>query len=229
MRSSISKPKLLRVLIARPRLLISIGISGLVFLLFPEWLRLSARIIIAWDSGAICFLVLAWAMITSATPQKMRHRARVEDEGRWTILILVVVAACMSLLAIGFLLKDQKGLTAFILTLHLALAGVTVVCSWLLTHTMFALHYAHDYYRDSDLSSAKSTDKARGLDFPQEELPDYCDFLYFSFVIGMTCQVSDVQITSQAMRRLALMHGVLTFFFNTVILALSINIIAGQI
>lgn len=164
-------------------------------------------------------------MITSATPQKMRRRAEVEDEGRWTILTLVVVAAFISLLAIGFVLKDQKGLTAFILTLHVALSGVTVVCSWLLTHTMFALHYAHDYYRDnSDLSSGKAS-----LDFPQENQPDYWDFLYFSFVIGMTCQVSDVQIASRAMRRLALMHGVLTFFFNTVILALSINIIAGQL
>lgn len=89
---------------------------------------------------------------------------------------------------------------------------------------MFAVHYAHDYYRDNgDPNSGKAS-----LDFPQETQPDYCDFLYFSFVIGMTCQVSDVQITSRAMRRLALVHGVLTFFFNTVILALSINIIAGR-
>lgn len=108
MRSSIPKPKLLRVLAARPRLLISMGISGLVFLLLPEWLRLSARTIIAWDAGAICFLGLAWSMITSATPQKMRRRAELEDEGRWTILTLVVVAAFISLLAIGFVLKDQK-------------------------------------------------------------------------------------------------------------------------
>lgn len=224
MRSSIPKPKLLRVLAARPRLLISMGISGLVFLLLPEWLRLSARTIIAWDAGAICFLGLAWSMITSATPQKMRRRAELEDEGRWTILTLVVVAAFISLLAIGFVLKDQKGLTAFILTLHVTLSAVTVICSWLLTHTMFAVHYAHDYYRDNgDPNSGKAS-----LDFPQETQPDYCDFLYFSFVIGMTCQVSDVQITSRAMRRLALVHGVLTFFFNTVILALSINIIAGR-
>lgn len=93
-------------------------------------------------------------------------------------------------------------------------------------HTMFALHYAHGYYRD-DCQDA-NLEQAGGLDFPQDTQPDYWDFLYFSFVIGMTCQVSDVQVVSKAMRKLALGHGILTFFFNTVILALSINIIAGQ-
>lgn len=92
---------------------------------------------------------------------------------------------------------------------------------------MFALHYAHLYYRDD--RDGDDREKAAGLDFPQEKLPDYWDFLYFSLGIGMTCQVSDIQISSRSLRRLALIHGVLTFFFNTIVLALSINIVAGII
>lgn len=223
----ISRIRSFRVLAAQPRLFTSISLAGLVFALLPNWLRFSARVIIAWNCGAICFLVLAGLLIYKATPRRMRHRAHMEDEGRWTILFLVVIAACISLLAIGFMLKDQKGLPASILTLHLGLAGLTVVCSWLLMHTIFALHYAHGYYR-SDRRDA-NLDQGGGLDFPQDTQPDYWDFLYFSFVIGMTCQVSDVQIISKEMRKLALGHGILTFFFNTVILALSINIVAGQL
>lgn len=221
-----SKNKLNRVLSARPRLLISIGVAGLVFFLLPDSLRLSTQIIITWNSGVICFLILAGLLIYQSTPGRMRRRAQMEDEGRWVILASIVIGACISLLAIGFMLKDQKGLPASILTLHLGLAGLTVVCSWLLMHTMFALHYAYDYYRHSN---TKDVAEAESLDFPQDKQPDYWDFLYFSFVIGMTCQVSDVQVVSKAMRKLALLHGIVTFFFNTVILALSINIIAGQL
>lgn len=188
---------------------------------------LPTRIIIIWDTGAICFLVLAWVMMNGATPQKMRLRAQRLDNSRLTILIVIVASACASLLAITFMLKGGKNIPEWILTLHVTLAVLTIVVSWLLMHTTFALHYAYSYYRDR--SANLTTDQAEGLDFPGEHQPDYWDFLYFSFVIGMTCQVSDVQIASRSLRRLALVHGVLTFFFNTVILALSINIIAGLI
>ena len=218
---------MLKNLDARPRLLISIVVSGLVYTLLPENLNLPTRIIIGWDSGATCFLALAWSMMLGATPQKMQRSAQRQNEGRLAILTLVVIAACISLLAIGFMLKNTKGMPETLLVLHVMLAGATVVCSWLLIHTMFALQYAHDYYRNGDRSASETKDE--GLDFPQETQPDYWDFLYFSFVIGMTCQVSDVQVTSRSMRQLSLVHGVLTFFFNTVILALSINIVAGLV
>ena len=201
--------------------MVSIAVSGLIYILLPQWVGLPARIIIAWDSGVICFLCLVWSMMTSATPQQMHRRAQREDEGRLTILTLTVSGACTILLAIGFMLKDNKGLSTSTVALHVALAFVTVVLSWLLMHTMFALHYAHNYYRND------SKGKTACLDFPSDNQPDYWDFLYFSFVIGMACQVSDVQIISSDMRRLALIHSVLTFFFNTVILALCINIIAS--
>jgi uncharacterized membrane protein len=186
---------------------------------------LSTRIVVTWDIGTICFLILAWVMINNATPQRMRRSAQREDSSRLTVLMLVVAAACMSLLTITFMLQGGKSLPAKILALHVIFAVITIVSSWLLIHTMFALQYAHYYYRDRHEDATISN--AEGLDFPQDKQPDYWDFLYFSFVIGMTCQVSDVQITSSLMRRLALVHGMVTFFFNTVILALSINIIAA--
>lgn len=218
-------PKLFRILKSRPRLMVCVAVSGLVYLLLPHWIRPPVRIIITWDSGAISFLALAWSIISSATPQQMHRRAQLEDEGRLTILTLIVSGACTSLLAIGFMLNNNKGLPAAILSLHVVLAFVTVVCSWLLMHTIFALHYAHNYYLND--SESKSEGKPGCLDFPGDDQPDYWDFLYFSFVIGMASQVSDVQIISKPMRRLALVHSVLTFFFNTVILAISINVIAG--
>lgn len=174
----------------------------------------------------LCFLLLSWSVMLRATPETMRSNAKRQDEGRLVILSLVTTAACASVFAIGFMLKDAKG-EAGNLLLPVLLAAITILGSWLLVHTIFALHYAHGYYQDGNQSLAES--KAEGLDFPGDIEPDYWDFLYFSFVIGMTSQVSDVAIESRSMRRLALIHGVLSFFFNTAIVAMSINIIAGLI
>ncbi len=219
--------KMLNHFDARPRLLTFVGTSAITYFLLPNWMLLPTRFLLAWDVGVSCFLILAFVTIDSATPQKMRRSAQRQDESRFTILTLVVGAACASLLAIGFMLKNNQDISPSIFTLHVVLAVLTVVTSWLLTHTMFALYYAHLYYRDNETSDVSTN--AEGLDFPGDKEPDYWDFLYFSYVIGMTCQVSDVATTSRRMRRLALIHGVLTFFFNTVILALSINLIAGLI
>lgn len=218
-------PKLLLNLNVRSRLLIALSLSIFVAVILPQSMRLSARIMSIWDVGAISFLALALLSMGFADYKKIRQNARRQDEGSFAIFIFMVAAACTSLLAIAFLLKDTKDLSPILVTLHVVLAVVTVVSSWLLMHTMFALHYAHSYYGND--TESNSEDHAGGLDFPAEKQPDYWDFLYFSFVIGMTAQVSDVEVTSRSMRRLALIHGVLSFFFNTVILALSINIIAG--
>lgn len=207
------------------RILISLIVAGLVYFILPSSKLLATRIIMTWDIGVICLLILTWKMMSHATPERMRRDAQIEDESRLTILILFVASAGASLLAIAYILKNSQGLLQWQLTLHIGFAFVTIIISWLLVHTLFAIHYAHLYYGDSNSNSPAKN--SAGLDFPQESKPDYWDFLYFSFVIGMTCQVSDVAISTRPMRRLALIHGVLTFFFNTVILALSINIIAG--
>ena len=208
------------------RLLIAVSVSGIVFLLLPSQLLFPTRVIIAWDSGFICLLALIWSIMISATPQKMRYRAQHQDANRWLISSIVIGAACASLLAIVFMLKSTpKGSSPSLVILHLSLSALTIVTSWLLIHTVFTLRYAHRYYSDNRATSM--VDDSEGLDFPNEKKPDYWDFLYFSFVIGMTFQVSDVQIASRPMRRLALVHAMLSFFFNTVIFALSVNLIAG--
>jgi uncharacterized membrane protein len=140
--------------------------------------------------------------------------------------VLVLLAIAASIAAIFFLLQKPKddGSPA---ALQVALAILTIVCSWFLTHVMFGLHYAHRFYRDDP--STPERDATGGLNFPGTQEPTYWDFLYFSFVIGMTSQVSDVQVTSSAMRKLVLWHGVLSFAFYTIILALGINIVAGLI
>ena len=173
----------------------------------------------------ISFLGLSWWLMVNATPDSMRRHAQHEDPGRLMILSLITAAACSSLFAIGFILRD-KGAENRLLILHLALSIVTIVGSWLLVHTIFASHYARAYYQPG---KSLHECKENGLDFPGDIEPDYWDFLYFSFVIGMTSQTSDVEVTSREIRRLALLHGVLSFFFNTTIVAMTINIIAGLI
>jgi uncharacterized membrane protein len=196
-------------------------------------MQLSTRILFAWDIGVIIFLSLVWVMMMRATTQRMQRSAQRQDESRWTILGVIVAAACASLLAIGFMLSKNKDVSDSILKLHIILTLVTIVVSWLLIHTMFALHYAHLYYQpNSDRGAFLEENRTclpNALDFPREKQPDYWDFLYFSLGIGMTCQVSDVPINSRLLRRLVLIHEVLTFFFNTVILALAINIVASLI
>ncbi|MBS3026558.1 MAG: DUF1345 domain-containing protein [Dolichospermum sp. DET50] len=208
------------------RLILS-GIFALILsFLLPSWLNLFTRILCIWNAGMICFLGSTWVLMVQANPKKMRRHAQSQDQGRLVILSLITAAACASILAIIFILKDTKGKDANIVIPHLILVVITIIGSWLLVHTIFALHYAYQYYQDH---KTQINSHAGGLDFPEDIEPDYWDFLYFSFVIGMTSQVSDVQITSQSLRRLALLHSILSFFFNTVIVAMSINIIAGLI
>jgi uncharacterized membrane protein len=166
-------------------------------------------------------------MMANATPEGMRRRAELEDEGRYTILVFSVTAAIAILITIVFELHGIKDLPPPLAALHVALAAGTILLSWLFMNTIFALHYAHGYYGDADPSDDYKP--IGGLGFPGQPQPDYWDFMYFSFVIGMTFQVSDVQIEDHSLRRGVLAHGVLAFFFNVIIVALTINIVAGLI
>jgi uncharacterized membrane protein len=213
-------------LFAGGRLVVASLGGGVVFLILPEALRLAMRIASAWVVGVAIFLALTAAVMVGASPERVRARVRQLDPRRWVVLAIIVAAASISLLALGLTLQKEAGETAGALALRLVVTGLTVVASWTLTHTVFALHYAHHYYGDVDGPAA--ADRG-GLAFPGTELPDYWDFLYFALVIGMTCQVSDVQVTSRAMRRLTLMHGVLSFFFNTIVFALAVNLLASSL
>ena len=211
----------------RFRLLLSILLAGIVAIALPKWISPSANRLCVGDTGMMCFLLLTWRAMLIATPQIMRNYAQKEDVGRFIILGLVLGSAVLSLMALAYLLKTTKGLVGLLLITHLGLSIATILIACSLVHTIFALHYASGYYRDGN--TRLKDYQVNGLTFPNEEEPDYWDFMYFSFIIGMTGQVSDVSITSRTLRKLALFHGVLSFFFNTAILAMSINIIAGLI
>ncbi|HJY75672.1 MAG TPA: DUF1345 domain-containing protein [Burkholderiales bacterium] len=209
---------------AHRRLLIGLVIAAAVWFLLPASLPPAARLAIAWDSAVLEFLLITWWVAADCPPEEMREAVLANDQGRVGILVLVLLAVCASLAEIFFLVQSAKD--AGPPPAHVALAVFTIVCSWFVTHVMFALHYAHRFYRDDP--KTPEADATGGLDFPGDEQPDYRDFMYFSFVIGMTSQVSDVQVTSRPMRRLVFWHSILSFTFYTVILALSINIVAGM-
>ena len=176
-----------------------------------------------YDAFAFAILGLIWATVTLTPQDEIRAVAQRQDVGRTVIFIFVIIVACAALFAVAFLIRSGKPEEQH-LSIHLLLALATIVLSWLLMHAVFGLRYAHRFYDDSAIDAEKH---AGGLKFPEEDLPDYRDFAYFSFVIGMTCQVSDVDVTSREMRRLALLHGILSFGFNTVILALTINTVSS--
>ena len=210
-----------------PRLLGAAAVAAFFYFLLPGWTATATRCLFAFDGGAVVFLAAVWVMMARATPDGMRRRAELEDEGRYTILTLSVTAAIAILLTIVFELHGVKDLPPDQAAIRVAGAAATILLSWFFMNTIFALHYAHGYYGDADPSSEYKP--TGGLAFPGCRQPDYWDFLYFSFVVGMTFQVSDVQIEDHGLRRNVLAHGVLAFLFNVVIVALTINIVAGLI
>jgi uncharacterized membrane protein len=187
--------------------------------------RAPLQALAAWDTFAGTVIILAWAVILTQDPYEMRRAAKLEDASRRFLFSVVLVAAGASLLAVLMTLGFAKDLPKSRLIEHVILSVSTVGLSWILVHTIFALRYAHIYYAGA--KESPRTAVAGGLIFPEESNPDYSDFAYFSFVIGMTCQVSDVQISARPMRRTALWHGLIAFGFNTAILALLVNIVAG--
>jgi uncharacterized membrane protein len=214
-------PSLLRIVRARPRLFSSGAVGVFVTLVLtaaPGW-RPTTRLLVGWDIGIALYLVLAYHMMKCSDVHRLRRRAASQDEGRFTILVVTVAAALASLAAIVAELGSAAGGRQ---PGHLVLATVTILLSWAVIHTIFALHYAHEFY-DGGVGPG------RGMAFPGGEEPDYWDFVYFSFVIGMTSQVSDVGVTSKEIRRTVAAHGIVAFLFNAALLALTVNIAASAI
>jgi uncharacterized membrane protein len=211
-------PKPLRVVYARPRTFISILIGVVGFFLLPASLRLVTRALVGWDIFVAFYLVLVFTMVLRSGVRHVRHNAALQDDGRFLILLVTALGAFASIAAIVFELGASNRSVP-----GLALATVTIALSWAAVHTAFSLHYAHEYYRGA---------KPGGLQFPSgdpHEDADYWDFVYFSFVIGMTAQVSDVGITDKIIRRTATVHGIISFVFNTALVALMVNIAASAI
>lgn len=181
-----------------------------------------ARSIVAWDVFSVVFLILITVLMINATVADMPANATAQEEGEWTIFGIVVAGTTISFAAIIKEFSSAKRMDPATGQLHVILVVATLVLSWLVMQIVFALRYAHEYYT---ATSGIVPDK--GLQFPGKDDPDYWDFVYFSFVLGMTFQVSDVQITSRKLRRLATVHGMLGFVFNTVIVALTVNLAAN--
>ena len=211
-------PRIVRVVRARPRLFLSAALGVLIGLLLPSDWRVSTRLLVAWDVGVAVYLAFAIVAMNNADAARIRRRAALLDEDRTVFLALTAAAALASLGAIMAELgvKETSRDPA-----HLALAAITIALSWAFTHTIFALHYAHEYFDEGD--------DGGGLQFPGDDHPEYWDFLYFSVVIGMTFQVSDVQVTSKPIRRLVMAHGLVSFVFNVAILALMVNLGANLV
>jgi uncharacterized membrane protein len=211
-----SKP--IRVVYARPRTFVAIAIGIAAFFLLPGSLRLVTRLLIAWDIFIAAYLLLVYIMMFRCGLAYIRRNAVLQDDGRFLILLVTALGAFASIAAIVFELgESHRSVT------DLTLATLTIALSWAAVHTTFALHYAHEFYRGA---------KPGGLQFPSgdhDEHADYWDFVYFSFVIGMTAQVSDVGITDKTIRRTATVHGIISFVFNTALVALMVNIAASAI
>lgn len=208
-------PAPVRVIVARPRTFVSFGVGVVACLLLPDRLRLVTRLLIGWDVFVGLYLLLAFTMMLRSGVAHIRRNAVLQDDGRFLILLVTALGAFASIAAIvSELGAAHRGPP------ELMLATLTIALSWAAVHTTFALHYAHDYYRGTP----------GGLAFPGEPAePDYWDFVYFSFVVGMTAQVSDVGITDRTIRRTATAHGVVSFVYNTALVALMVNIAASAI
>jgi uncharacterized membrane protein len=212
-----------RVIVVRPRLMAGFVLGVVAYCLVPSGYAPQARAVVSWDVGVTIYLVAAAVLFLDERQDRMAADAERQQEGEWTIFFMTVAAVVMSFVALVFEFSSTRNVPGSQRTLHVAIVAFTLFASWLMTHVTFAFRYAHEFYEQGQ----GGDDYERGLEFPGERSPDYLDFLYFSLVLGMTFQVSDVQITSRKLRRLATLHGLLSFLFNTVIVALTVNIAAG--
>lgn len=186
----------------------------------PSGYGLPVRAVAGWDAGALVMLILTWWVIVRSGPRQTRRRAATQDPGNTAIWVLVLISCAFSLFAAAVLLRHARNVAPSQAALLVGLCLGAVTSSWLLTHTAYALRYAHLYYRLDE-------DGEGGLKFPDDAPPDDWDFAYFSFTLGMCFQVSDISITSRVIRRYALIHAILSFAYNTTILALALNIVFG--
>ncbi len=215
------KANVVKTVQAQPRLVIAVLLAALLWFLLPDSWRRGTRVLVAWDFATGLYLLMALLMMARSDIDRIRYRAALQDEGQIVILALTTLTALVSLGGIMAELAAAKALMGHHEWQHISLAGMTVVLSWTFLHTMFAVRYAHEYYTPS------AHEGAHGLEFPGHEPPDYWDFMYYSFVIGTACATADVNVTSKGMRRTTTLHCIVAFFFNTTILALTVNIGAG--
>jgi uncharacterized membrane protein len=206
------------------RLLISIavGMAVTLGLATTDW-SMATKLLLGWDIGVVLYLTLAYQLMTTCGITDIRRRAAEDDEGALALLVLTGISGFAIMGAIVAELGIAKISAQPRSGLGVSIATATILVSWAFVHTIFALHYAHEYYGE------RGDNAIGGLTFPGRQPPDYWDFLYFSLVIAMTSQVSDVVITSKVIRRIVTVHGALAFFFNVAVFALTVNIVSNLI
>lgn len=182
-------------------------------------LPLEEALILGFDIAAAVFLALAIPLWTSDDPDTERVRAARDDGGRALLAAAAATALVTVLLALGRMVEARSSLTAK----DFAIVAGTLIVAWLFSNVVYAFHYAHLYYRQGDAN------EAGGIIFPEGSAPVFADFVYFSVVIGMTCQTADLDISSRRIRRVVTLHGIFAFFFNLGVLALTINVLSGVI
>ena len=205
---------------AHGRLAAASALGVMTALLLPARLGIAVHLLAAWDVAALILTTFAWLIILRASPAETQHHAGTHDPGRRAVSAVVIVGSAVSLLATAAILRQARTCPLDFRWLFVVLCVLTVASAWLLTHSAYALRYAHLYYRDDD-------EGVGGLTFPDEAPPCYVDFAYFAFTIGMCFQVSDVSVPSRQIRRAVLGHSVLSFLYNTAILATAINLAVG--
>lgn len=210
-----------RAVAARPRLIAAALLAALLPPLLPQDWRAATRLLVGWDGGVALYLLLALGTMIGADASRMRRRAAALDDGAMATLMLTSIAAIASIVAIAAELAGVKSMPDGLKSLHIALAGATLLLSWFFVHTVFAQHYAYEFY----VEEAK---RAGAFEFPgKTKEPVFSDFLYIAFTIGASCAISDVGVTATGLRRVVVGHSVLSFFFNTAVLGFAINVGAG--
>ncbi|GLK96245.1 hypothetical protein GCM10008164_39870 [Achromobacter xylosoxidans] len=189
--------------------------AGGLYALGVPWVL---ALLLGFDAGALVFLLMTARVFGRTNAAAMRRHAQQQDVGRTGVLWSSVALSCMVMMALWVELQGEGGVSS---VLAMLAAAATIILSWLYMNMIFALHYAHGYYGHGNAMH-------KGLDFPGTDEPDYWDFAYFALVLGMTFQVSDVQIVNRRVRRTALTHSVIAFFFNVFIIAISVNVAAGR-
>ena len=212
---------------ARARLLTCVVLGSAVAWLMPADWHIVTRALVGWNLGTWLYILLTAFMMLEATATSIARHANLTDESRFVVLTLAIIAALASLGAILAELVVVKDAQGYLKALHLVLAAATIVSGWIFIHLIFTQHYANEFFVERQSERELPEDARGGLRFPETRHPLYADFLYYSFVIGCASQTADVETTSGPMRVLTLIHGVISFFFNTTILALTINIASG--
>lgn len=213
-----------RSIALRPKVFSAVLAAFVTALVLPNSLSGPTRAAIAGDVGALIYLAFSFSLISSWTSERIRKRAELQDDGAIVILVLILVAIALGLCTVFGVLGEARQASGWGKVLLIVLSAVTLPLSWLVTQVVFTFHYAHEHYRPQSGDTSKG-----GLIFPEDQRPDYWDFFYFATSIGAASQTSDVMIRSKGLRRLVTWHAVVSFFFNTAVLALAINIGASLV